>query len=159
MSKSSSRPTSYPGIICAPVTLPLRKYPGRGWSCDTPKSGVFSISLIKKLREEWEGNNCRILLKYKIKNTKERLPLRIVQINSFVTYLTVIFKKVPVLVMSSSNTKDTPKKIYPKSATSNTCRLYGSIYGNKYLKNLYNKANFQLLLMAKTDIWLQNSVC
>ena len=111
---------------------------------------MFSISLIKKLTEEWESNNCCILLKYKINNAKECLPLRIVQINSFVTYLTVIFKKVPVLVMSSSNTKDTPKKVYPKSATSNTCRLCRSIYETKYLKNLYNKANFQLLVMAET---------
>ena len=125
--------------------------PSRGSSRDTPKFGVFSISPIKELTKEREGNNCRILLKYKINNAKgTRTVLHIVQINSFVTYLTsVIFKKVTVVVMSSSNTKDTLKKIYPKTAASNTCRLCRSIYATKYLKNFYSKANFQLLVMAK----------
>jgi hypothetical protein len=35
--------------------LPLLKEPGWGWSRDTPKSGVFSISFLKTLREEWQG--------------------------------------------------------------------------------------------------------
>ena len=37
----------------------LRKDPGWGWSRDTPESGVFSISVLKTLREEWQGNYCR----------------------------------------------------------------------------------------------------
>ena len=37
----------------------LRKDPGWGWSRDTPDSGVFSISVLKTLREEWQGNYCR----------------------------------------------------------------------------------------------------
>ena len=36
--------------------LKLRKDPGWGWSRDTPESGVFSISVLKTLREEWQGN-------------------------------------------------------------------------------------------------------
>ena len=39
--------------------LKLRKDPGWGWSRDTPESGVFSISVLKTLREEWQGNYCR----------------------------------------------------------------------------------------------------
>ena len=53
--------------------------------------------------------------------------------------------------MSSANLKETPKKVYKScSAPSNTCRLCRSVCESKYLKNLYNKANCQLLTMAET---------
>lgn len=52
--------------------------------------------------------------------------------------------------MSNPNVKETPKKVY-KSANApyNTCRLCRSVGDVKYLKNLYNKANLQLLASAE----------
>ena len=53
--------------------------------------------------------------------------------------------------MSSAKLKETPKKVYKScSAPSNTCRLCQSVCESKYLKNLYNKSNCQLLTMAET---------
>ena len=61
--RSRSRKTGV-CINLVPRLLPshapkLRKDPGWGWSRDTPESGVFSISILKTLREEWQGNYCR----------------------------------------------------------------------------------------------------
>jgi hypothetical protein len=46
--------------VSVPVLLQFTgKDPGWGWSRDTPESGVFSISVLKTVREEWQGNYCR----------------------------------------------------------------------------------------------------
>ena len=44
----------------------LRKDPGWGWSRDTPESGVFSISVLKTLREEWQRELLPMLSNVKI---------------------------------------------------------------------------------------------
>ena len=77
---SSFRQPCTQGKISAPATLPLRKYPDRGWSGYTKNFALFSFSVIKTHSEVWQGINCRnrqsVKLRRKVKGRLSSKPKR-----------------------------------------------------------------------------------